>query len=53
MYIDGKLAMTLRGEGIVPEFLGILEDYVARRYPVARAGRHRLTRTRRHGTRAI
>ena len=33
VYIDGKLAMTLRGEGIVPEFLGILEDYVARRYP--------------------
>ena len=33
VYIDGKLAMTLRGEGIVPEFLGVLEDYVARRYP--------------------
>jgi hypothetical protein len=24
---------TLRGEGIVPEFLEILETYVARRYP--------------------
>jgi (E)-4-hydroxy-3-methylbut-2-enyl-diphosphate synthase len=33
VYIDGKLAVTLRGEGIVPEFLGILEQYVARRYP--------------------
>ena len=25
--------MTLRGEGIVPEFLEILEQYVSRRYP--------------------
>jgi len=33
VYIDGKLAMTLRGEGIVPEFLEILEGYVTRRYP--------------------
>ena len=33
VYIDGKLAMTLRGEGIVPEFLEILEQYVSRRYP--------------------
>jgi (E)-4-hydroxy-3-methylbut-2-enyl-diphosphate synthase len=33
VYMDGKLALTLRGEGIVPEFLRILEDYVARRYP--------------------
>jgi (E)-4-hydroxy-3-methylbut-2-enyl-diphosphate synthase len=33
VYVDGKLALTLRGEGIVPEFLRILEDYVARRYP--------------------
>ena len=32
VYIDGKLAMTLRGEGIVPEFLDILEQYVSRRY---------------------
>ena len=33
VYVDGKLVTTLRGEGIVPEFLQILEDYVARRYP--------------------
>lgn len=33
VYIDGKLALTLRGDTIVPEFLKILEDYVARRYP--------------------
>jgi (E)-4-hydroxy-3-methylbut-2-enyl-diphosphate synthase len=33
VYVDGKLMTTLRGEGIVPEFLEILEQYVARRYP--------------------
>jgi (E)-4-hydroxy-3-methylbut-2-enyl-diphosphate synthase len=33
VYVDGKLATTLRGEGIVREFLQILEDYVARTYP--------------------
>jgi len=33
VYIDGKLALTLRGEGIVPEFLEILAQYVSRRYP--------------------
>ena len=33
IYVDGKLMTTLRGESIVPEFLEILETYVARRYP--------------------
>ena len=33
VYVDGKLMTTLRGEGIVPEFLEILETYVARHYP--------------------
>jgi (E)-4-hydroxy-3-methylbut-2-enyl-diphosphate synthase len=33
VYVDGKLAVTLRGDGIVPEFLALLEQYVARRYP--------------------
>ena len=33
VYVDGKLMTTLRGDGIVPEFLEILETYVARRYP--------------------
>jgi (E)-4-hydroxy-3-methylbut-2-enyl-diphosphate synthase len=33
VYVDGKLMTTLRGEGIVQEFLQILEDYVARTYP--------------------
>jgi (E)-4-hydroxy-3-methylbut-2-enyl-diphosphate synthase len=33
VFIDGKLDRTLRGEGLVGEFIEILEDYVARRYP--------------------
>ncbi len=32
VYVDGKLFITLRGDSIVPEFLKILDDYVARRY---------------------
>jgi (E)-4-hydroxy-3-methylbut-2-enyl-diphosphate synthase len=32
VYVDGKLSTTLRGDGIVAEFRGILDDYVARRY---------------------
>ncbi|HVF39822.1 MAG TPA: flavodoxin-dependent (E)-4-hydroxy-3-methylbut-2-enyl-diphosphate synthase [Gemmatimonadaceae bacterium] len=32
VYVDGKLMVTLKGDNIVPEFLQILEDYVARRY---------------------
>ena len=32
VYIDGKLAVTLKGEGIVPEFLKILDDYVEKTY---------------------
>ncbi|MFN2483814.1 MAG: flavodoxin-dependent (E)-4-hydroxy-3-methylbut-2-enyl-diphosphate synthase [Candidatus Limnocylindria bacterium] len=32
VFVDGQLRTTLRGERIVPEFLEILEDYVARRY---------------------
>jgi (E)-4-hydroxy-3-methylbut-2-enyl-diphosphate synthase len=32
VYVDGRLYTTLRGEGIVPEFLEILEQYVARKY---------------------
>jgi len=33
VYVDGRLMTTLRGETIVPDFLRILEDYVARTYP--------------------
>jgi (E)-4-hydroxy-3-methylbut-2-enyl-diphosphate synthase len=32
VYVDGRLLVTLRGENIVAEFLGILNDYVASRY---------------------
>jgi (E)-4-hydroxy-3-methylbut-2-enyl-diphosphate synthase len=32
VFVDGKLDRTLRGEGLVDEFIGLLEDYVARRY---------------------
>jgi (E)-4-hydroxy-3-methylbut-2-enyl-diphosphate synthase len=37
VYVDGQLHGTLRGDDIVPRFLEILEDYVARRYPAATA----------------
>ncbi|HEX3266155.1 MAG TPA: flavodoxin-dependent (E)-4-hydroxy-3-methylbut-2-enyl-diphosphate synthase [Candidatus Limnocylindrales bacterium] len=32
VFIDGKLDRTLRGEGLIDEFIGILESYVERRY---------------------
>jgi (E)-4-hydroxy-3-methylbut-2-enyl-diphosphate synthase len=32
VYVDGKLSTTLKGERIVPEFLEILENYVATHY---------------------
>ena len=32
VYVDGALYTTLRGDGLVREFLGILESYVARKY---------------------
>ncbi len=35
VYMDGRLLTTLKGEKIVPEFLAILDDYVARKYPPA------------------
>jgi len=38
VFIDGRLDRTLRGEGLVGEFIGILEEYVERRYPAAAAG---------------
>src|SRR4051795_12699581 len=33
VFIDGKLDRTLRGEGLVTEFIEMLEGYVERRYP--------------------
>jgi (E)-4-hydroxy-3-methylbut-2-enyl-diphosphate synthase len=32
VYADGQLKVTLKGNAIVAEFLGILEEYVERRY---------------------
>jgi (E)-4-hydroxy-3-methylbut-2-enyl-diphosphate synthase len=32
VYIDGRLSTTLRGNNIVPTFIGMLNEYVARRY---------------------
>lgn len=32
VYVDGTLKVTLKGDSIVPEFLEILEEYVARTY---------------------
>jgi (E)-4-hydroxy-3-methylbut-2-enyl-diphosphate synthase len=37
VYVDGKLFTTLRGEGIVQDFLKILDEYVARTYPAREA----------------
>jgi (E)-4-hydroxy-3-methylbut-2-enyl-diphosphate synthase len=34
VYVDGARVMTLRGEAIVADFKQIVEDYVARKYPV-------------------
>jgi len=33
VFVDGRLDRTLRGEGLVDEFIGLLEAYVERRYP--------------------
>jgi len=33
VFIDGRLDRTLRGDGLVAEFIDILEAYVARRFP--------------------
>ncbi len=35
VYVDGRLLVTLKGDRIVPEFLEILEEYVASRYGAA------------------
>jgi (E)-4-hydroxy-3-methylbut-2-enyl-diphosphate synthase len=39
VFVDGRLHVTLKGESIVPEFLEILERYVASRYAVETAER--------------
>ena len=35
VFVDGALRTTLRGEGLVDEFITILDDYVERRYGAA------------------
>jgi (E)-4-hydroxy-3-methylbut-2-enyl-diphosphate synthase len=35
VFVDGKLRTTLRGEGLVGEFIGILDEYVEQRYGAA------------------
>lgn len=35
VFVDGRLFTTLKGDGIVREFIQILEDYVERRYRAA------------------
>jgi (E)-4-hydroxy-3-methylbut-2-enyl-diphosphate synthase len=35
VFVDGKLDRTLRGDDIVPTFIGLLEAYVERRYAKA------------------
>jgi (E)-4-hydroxy-3-methylbut-2-enyl-diphosphate synthase len=32
VFVDGQLRTTLRGEGLVDEFIGILDEYVEQRY---------------------
>ncbi len=38
VYVDGRLMVTLKGDRIVADFLAILEEYVARKYPAGGTG---------------
>ena len=38
VFVDGALHTTLRGDSVVPEFLKLLEDYVARTYGAKDSG---------------
>lgn len=38
VYVDGALKVTLKGDTIVADFLGILEDYVAKRFGSGNGG---------------
>src|SRR5439155_16152646 len=35
VYVDGRLLLTLKGANIVPEFIRILDDYIASHYGAA------------------
>jgi (E)-4-hydroxy-3-methylbut-2-enyl-diphosphate synthase len=39
VFVDGALRTTLRGDGLVDEFIGILDDYVEQRYGQSSAAR--------------
>ena len=43
VYIDGKLAMTLRGDAIVAEFMAILDKYVDSHYAASTAAEETVT----------
>ena len=43
VYVDGKLAVTLKGDNIVPEFLALLDDYVERTYGAGNDAASRVT----------
>ena len=34
VYVDGKLETILRGENMIPDFVAILDKYVASHYPL-------------------
>ena len=53
VFIDGKKAMTLRGEGIAAEFKDIVEDYVERRFGGAKTPRSRRSRIVRSSARPV
>ena len=36
VFVDGKLVTTLRGERIVAEFIGMMDEYVAKTYSIGR-----------------
>ncbi|MBL8491251.1 MAG: flavodoxin-dependent (E)-4-hydroxy-3-methylbut-2-enyl-diphosphate synthase [Rhodocyclaceae bacterium] len=33
VYVDGERVLTLRGDGLADEFMDLVDDYVARKYP--------------------
>ena len=38
VYVDGEHFTTLKGDGLVKEFIGILDEYVARTFGAAPSG---------------
>ncbi|NNM69500.1 MAG: flavodoxin-dependent (E)-4-hydroxy-3-methylbut-2-enyl-diphosphate synthase [Gallionella sp.] len=44
VYIDGEKAVTLRGDNISAEFTGLVDDYVAKKYPKRTAASPKVAR---------